>query len=164
MGRISQDSAAESPQVSWVWEGVRHCPAQRCAQGREGLAGRGAGSCPLTSKSWYCSSVSALLATTSVRRPSRAMFPHWESTGRSQARHGLGTPPRSLPRPSPGVGSGGASQRKPPPAPPARSSEEVLWGRPHAIALATARGQVVVVLFFKFGEKVYNQNSTRVLP
>ena len=122
------------------------------------------GSCPLTSKSWYCSSVSALLATTSVRRPSRAMFPHWESTGRSQARHGLGTPPRSLPRPSPGVGSGGASQRKPPPAPPARSSEEVLWGRPHAIALATARGQVVVVLFFKFGEKVYNQNSTRVLP
>ena len=26
------------------------------------------GSCPLTTKSWYCSSVSALLATTSVRR------------------------------------------------------------------------------------------------
>lgn len=49
LGRISQDSAAESPQVSWVWEGVRHCPAQRCAQGGEGLAGRGAGSCPLTS-------------------------------------------------------------------------------------------------------------------
>lgn len=122
------------------------------------------GSCPLTSKSWYCSSVSALLATTSVRRPSRAMFPHWESTGRSQARHGLGTPPRSLPRPSPGVGSRGASQKKLPPSPPARSSEEVLGGRPHAIALATARGQVLVVLFFKFGEKVYNQNSTRVLP
>lgn len=33
---------------------------------------------PLTSKSWYCSSVSALLATTRVRRPSRAMLPHWK--------------------------------------------------------------------------------------
>lgn len=36
----------------------------------------------LTSKSWYCSSVSALFATTRVRRPSRAMFPHWKGRGR----------------------------------------------------------------------------------
>lgn len=62
------------------------------------------GSCPLTSKSWYCSSVSALLATTSVRRPSRAMFPHWESTGRSQACHGLGTPRTATTTASPGSG------------------------------------------------------------
>lgn len=37
----------------------------------------------LTSKSWYCSSVNALLATTRVRRPSRAMFPHWKRRRRS---------------------------------------------------------------------------------
>lgn len=30
----------------------------------------------LTSKSWYCSSVRVLFATTRVRSPSRAMFPH----------------------------------------------------------------------------------------
>lgn len=122
------------------------------------------GSCPLTSKSWYCSSVSALLATTSVRRPSRAMFPHWESTGRSQALHGLGSPPQSLPRLPPGVGSRQASQKEPHPSASSRSTEEVLEGRPYAIALSTTRGQVLVVLFFKFGGKVYNQNSTRVLP
>lgn len=38
---------------------------------------------PHTSKSWYCSSVSDFLATTSVRSPSRAMLPHWmgQTTG-----------------------------------------------------------------------------------
>ena len=123
------------------------------------------GGCPLTSKSWYCSSVSALLATTSVRRPSRAMFPHWESTGRSQARHWRGTPLavtitaslRSGRRR--GIGKGAAPQHLQR-GPRTRCSQ----GRPHAIALSTTRGQVLVVLFFKLGKQVYNQNFTWVPP
>lgn len=38
--------------------------------------GQGKGHGPLTSKSWYCSSVRDFLATTSTRSPSRAMLPH----------------------------------------------------------------------------------------
>lgn len=88
------------------------------------------GGCPLTSKSWYCSSVSALLATTSVRRPSRAMFPHWESTGRSQACHWLGTPPGSHCHGLPQEWVVERYRRRScPPAPPVRSPDEVLTGQ-----------------------------------
>ena len=77
---------------------------------------------------------------------------------------GSAPPARPLPRLPPGVGSRQASQKEPHPSASSWSTEEVLEGRPHAIALSTTRGQVLVVLFFQFGEKVYKQNSTRVLP
>lgn len=53
---------------------------------------QGKGHEPLTSKSWYCSSVRDFLATTSTRSPSRAMLPHckadtdqWEAVFRPRS-------------------------------------------------------------------------------
>lgn len=56
----------------------------------------------LTSKSWYCSSVRALFATTSVRSPSRAMFPHWKGgAGHTRPRPQHRSVGRPVPAPPP---------------------------------------------------------------
>lgn len=123
------------------------------------------GGCPLTSKSWYCSSVSALLATTSVRRPSRAMFPHWENTGRSQARHGLGNARQSLSRPPAGVGSRAVSEKELPPS----TSSAVHGGGAHRAGLTPSpfpphEGKCWWFCFSNLGNKFITKISLGCLP